>query len=996
MLCIHLCNKPGYCFGFAQLKFLNNKSLFRSIGFSNQFIKLIFCFLLVFMIGNLNCIYAFSSSASSSIFEWDTGCYFCNSAPLIDTRLCEIYGEGEPDVSIGADVNSDEKISGYYSLDGSGGITPPTGTLIYVQGILRINKNFRGNSLRFKMGDGAKIIIENDGSFYAAGCKFFSCDKMWRGIEAVTARTISFVNSKIEDAEYAISIGPKPNIGLVNTEFSLNFAGIRNLGKAINLGACVGNTFRGDQYLDMREHYNTDDEIVNHYVAGTPYAGILLNNGTISIGRSSGTNNFIFSRVLFGILATNFSTLVVNGCNFNHIYGTDLDPLGAGIWIENSTLKCHRSSFSDIFYTGIVGEESKLDIKNSNFSHCVFGILSSYNIMGEQINISGNTFTMNTNLFQETKTSNASLDNFGIWLSRSSGSAGLINTIYQNKFYIGGSNTNAFSVWIAETSGSYGGEQLRFYENKSTITSSQDMVCGYKLMCHYSNFITVEMDTFYFNNSSLLSMRNSITAEDALGRSHQILSNRFSSTSSRTMNIGFYGENFPNANYCDNQFNNVRNCFFFTGNCDRSSLATSLFQNSNLGIYIGDKASETGRIGEQDRKSNVWDCTIPLGSSAAINATNFQKSLFYIETSNCDKFPQSGISPSSGWFISSGNNTSNGCYTPSIGDTCNEINGFSVFEKDIFANTYPEGPANGIHIFNADYQLLYRIWDDLSKLNCDTLAQDYFTANRNSTAGKLSQVFNAIKLKIEIPSFIQDELDAIQEDRDELYYSIDTLNENYSWVDTLFVDTVYQNALLQFQDDLFNLANQEDSLYAEILDYRVDAFDALLVQNAAIATDSIWEDNLKFMNEFIILLLTGEAEASDFDQVEAIADQNFGEGGIAVLHARVWFPQYSDDISLVKNQDRLPEGEILESELVLENAVEIYPVPSVTNTVTIRSDNSIKLVNVMDSEGRILISKVLRESQYHTLDLTALQAGVYLMELKFWDGSKSIKKIMKQ
>lgn len=150
------------------------------------------------------------------------------------------------------------------------------------------------------------------------------------------------------------------------------------------------------------------------------------------------------------------------------------------------------------------------------------------------------------------------------------------------------------------------------------------------------------------------------------------------------------------------------------------------------------------------------------------------------------------------------------------------------------------------------------------------------------------------------------------------------------------------------------------------------------------------------MNEFIFLLLTGEAEASDFDQVEAIADQNFGEGGIAVLHARVWFPQYSDDISLVKNQDRLPEGEILESELVLENAVEIYPVPSVTNTVTIRSDNSIELVNVMDSEGRILISKVLRESQYHTLDLTALQAGVYLMELKFWDGSKSIKKIMKQ
>ena len=87
----------------------------------------------------------------------------------------------------------------------------------------------------------------------------------------------------------------------------------------------------------------------------------------------------------------------------------------------------------------------------------------------------------------------------------------------------------------------------------------------------------------------------------------------------------------------------VRTCFFFTGNCDRSSLATSLFQNSNLGVYIGDKASEKGRLGIQDRKSNVWDCTIPIGSDAAINATSVALSKIFIETDNCTKFPQTGI-----------------------------------------------------------------------------------------------------------------------------------------------------------------------------------------------------------------------------------------------------------------------------------------------------------------------------------------------------------------
>ena len=180
------------------------------------------------------------------------------------------------------------------------------------------------------------------------------------------------------------------------------------------------------------------------------------------------------------------------------------------------------------------------------------------------------------------------------------------------------------------------------------------------------------------------------------------------------------------------------------------------------------------------------------------------------------------------------------------------------------------------------------------------------------------------------------------------------------------------------------------------MEYQIDAIETSLPKNAAISTDSIWEDNLKFMNEFNILLLTGQAETTDFDQLEAIADQNFDIGGIAVLHARVLFPQYSDESSLTKIKDQLPAGEILVSELVIKNAVEIYPVPSVTNTVTIRSENKLKSINFMDAQGRIWISQELSESQYHTLNLAALQAGVYLIELKFWDGIKSVKKIMKQ
>ena len=72
-------------------------------------------------------------------------------------------------------------------------------------------------------------------------------------------------------------------------------------------------------------------------------------------------------------------------------------------------------------------------------------------------------------------------------------------------------------------------------------------------------------------------------------------------------------------------------------------------------------------------------------------------------------------------------------------------------------------------------------------------------------------------------------------------------------MDTLFCGYGVSNALLQFQDDLFNLANQEDSLY-EILDYRVDAFDALLVPKQPWLQDSIWRDKVLIIHEQFIFL----------------------------------------------------------------------------------------------------------------------------------------------
>lgn len=911
-----------------------------------------------------------------------------NCEDCVESRLCAIYG-GTPDVTIGSDITSDQYISEFYTADGNGLITPPTGERIEVHGTLHIDRNFRGNSLIFQMGDGARIIIESSVSFYTANCKFFSCNDMWRGIEAPAAKSISLILCKIEDAEYALSVGAGTVIGLLNNEFTLNFVGFKNLGNMLRIGACFGNTFRGDEDLDLRPYYNNDDEILDHYDSGTPYAGFLLTDCATTIGRSNGAASFTFTRVVHGAKIIN-TTMTIQGATFNLIYGTELDVFeSSGIYAEGSNLTSNKNTFTDNYFSGIYAYGSRMKVENCIFTHCCFGIFSEYNVMGEMIEIRNNIFNMNSPSFQVNKTSTENLGNYGILLSRSAGGSGPINKIDTNIFYIGGNNTNAFSAHISETSTSYGGEEIQFRGNRSNITSTQDMVCGYKIRCYNSNYITVDQDSFYFNNSSVLSMRNGISAQ-SLGVGHNITNNHFESASNRTMNIGFHGSNFANVYYCDNYFKYPEESFYFEGNCDRSSLATSTFANAFRGVYIKNRGIEKGRIGKQDRRGNQWDCTIPISSWAAYNEATFPyDSKFWIETTNCIRYPTTGIFPSDLFGLSM-ETTANDCSVSTLADSCGNILGFSAYDWRIVNGEYPEDSSQALADFNADYRLLERLILHPRLLNCDTTVQNYWNNKSESTAAELAGLLVEIREAIKIPDSIQTELNAIAEEENEIYNSMDTLFENHNWQDSLGLDSLFQLNLADFLNELYELKEDRDSLLVEIEDLRFDLLEDLEDDNDNISTDSIWETNLKTMNTFIIHLLIGTADSTDYANVAAIVDQDFGEGGPAVLHARVWFDGEDEEESLRKNRSGIaPINSKYESSNtpLTDRNFEVYPNPANSGQLTIKSVMELIHGQLLDVKGRSVKSFNMDGTKEFNMSVNELKSGLYLLRCEFMDGS---------
>lgn len=67
-----------------------------------------------------------------------------------------------------------------------------------------------------------------------------------------------------------------------------------------------------------------------------------------------------------------------------------------------------------------------------------------------------------------------------------------------------------------------------------------------------------------------------------------------------------------------------------------------------------------------------------------------------------------------------------------------------------------------------------------------------------------------------------------------------------------------------------------------------------------------------------------------------------------------------------------------------------------TTTLQFRAGMSVRGVTVMNNLGQVILTRALNGSQRSELDLTNFYSGIYLVEVRFADGSKSIERIVKR
>ena len=76
-----------------------------------------------------------------------------------------------------------------------------------------------------------------------------------------------------------------------------------------------------------------------------------------------------------------------------------------------------------------------------------------------------------------------------------------------------------------------------------------------------------------------------------------------------------------------------------------------------------------------------------------------------------------------------------------------------------------------------------------------------------------------------------------------------------------------------------------------------------------------------------------------------------------------------------------------------KNSFIIYPNP-VRSRLTINSKTIIESMKIINHLGQVVFSEKLNETS-KSIDLTKLKSGIYYLKIKFSDGHKSVKKVIK-
>lgn len=823
------------------------------------------------------------------------------------------------------------------TLISSTGLTSGARHHIKVLGNLVFDNDFTfatGSDIIMSSAD-ARLSVNLNRTLNLRGTYVHGCDDLtWDGIYVKPVGQLIMIESTIEDPTVAIDLDQSRFEGFLNEIYS-NGTGINARNRSVLLSA--GNRIIGTGSGD----------------------GIILNDSDLLMGGGQAIlSRFDHEITNFtnGISARNSSNITSRLIFFNKIHGNDT---GIELYEASSLIFVSPSNNEPSIYNndvGIYAEQSNLVIQNTSLDNN-----SIYGIQWTAVNGSG------------VEVSNCSISNSGIGFVGSGGGSSITindNRRIENSFF----NDNFNDIVIAST------EQFK-EENQWTISNN-----SFQDATGFVSIYALNMgDSEIFNNSFAQVSNGAFISADNSDWTRAAC-NEFNGGSKYGILVT---DSYEFEIECNENVFSSELGLQLEGNCDVSVIRGNTWHGTTYDMQYGSGTGNPFAIsGEQPPSQYLQAHGNRFMKKEVLHNDNGNANFSTYWVDNASG-PITELNPNrtpNNWF---GNNLSfNNAYT--CGNTCPTnpgpglIPGITDREKDLI-NGLISYASNGQAI---DFNTKEKIYHRIIELN-DPANNSLQTTIEN---GSLVDEFYAVE------QGIRDLLTLSSSEQTLLNNASNQYHQNAITLDSLLRDTAQDysmydpiiDALIQsMQDDRHTIdsvfAVRETALNAALSGY-VTTLNQLTLNNS-------YEQNRATMLEVMIELFNtpyDELPAQMKSDITTISNLCPYEDGLAVYHARALRilnneinPQYwGDNCSWNQSMPTSTEESLFVPEL------KVFPNPTKGFIqVALKNFGSDEIqCHITNHLGQTVYNKALQNNAEHRLDVSALPAGQYLLQVSDTEG----------
>ena len=845
---------------------------------------------------------------------------------------------------------------------------------------------------RIYASSGSAVEIQSGKQLYLSGVTIEGCYQMWRGITVNAGGVLKIdisgqFGSYVRDAEYAIRALDGSIIDIQYCTFEDNYVGLyipplqqstvtNNGSQFVTVSNFTNNRFTGTGF--MKPNYTGQLTTPK----GVPYAGMLIHDLIrIDLGGIDNANTNIFSNLANGIIAYR-SHLTANFSRFDNIIKPNFNsyPIhGYGIYAEGSgqRLRFTGGKLQDPFLSfkdctiGIFGKGVSPIVSDATMSNLDFGLVFSR--------------CYGTRAFQNDLNR---IKQAGILIIFPINS---LSSVYENNITVhdadsnneAASNLQPMGIAFWEDNLSSKGATIR--DNNITIQNAvRGIHClGGKNMQVVNNTIKKEKAANFRQDFKGIRIENVKNAkvECNIVTGAPATATDFSSAYDENT-TGIYVASSPNAAIFCNVFDDTYLGLDYLGMNELNKVKGNKFQHHHFGLQL--RANTL--YGSQVNTGNTWDYTQIINSP--FTAVHWGEAYYYQNsemkysgnnsTNPVVSYPDCTVDMdgnpdncSPKWFFrGSTNDYICASFCPTGSKPAGAVVETSGDDWDIAVAKDEQQPTGEYADAIASAIRRHLLEKVGGQASTNTHIQNFINAQSNQPQGKLWQIRTALE-------------ESLQSDADIIANELDLIDTKLAMLQSNL--KLQPNEIDDLKNNMANLRTAQETE----ANYKLTLRNNLAVQNAAILTNNIWEENEKIINAIRLTTLTEGVKTFDATKIEillSIATQCVFAGGDAVYRARALYAWATGNMVLedaelcqgkVKNR---ADNKTAASTNTIANSLQLYPNPANTELVVQWQSDTDSRLTIFNSLGQAVYTQILPDDKaVHTISTPAFRNGMYVV-----------------